>query len=488
MEFQISAVNKQYGDHGILENVNLTIFGGEIHGIVGYNGAGKSTMAKIMAGMIQKDSGKLLIDQVEMKEWDVHRAMRRGVFYVDSRTTLLPKLSVRENMLYGLNSVSHIWPFGIMRNRKWMERELDASIRRFGLECRPESSVGELSNSVREVLELLRAKMFHPRVLLIDELDSNVNHRCQEIIWQLVREMRDYGTAIMYISHQVNQVLEVSDRISVLMDAHIVETIRNDREHPESMFDMMFRMVKERPPKTIVAPQAKLIEFSHISNSRLKDFSMYVREGEIAGVMGLEKEGMASIESILFHQYHKGKVYYRESEVKIETPKDAVDSGIVFLNANVMEDYLFSGRTVMENMLPYMLRVKCRDLQKQREICQVYLDKLSIDVAPEDIIDHVSSGYQKKILIARNILAEGELYIFNNPTDNIDVVSKIDIYNIINELKRRGNGIILVSDDYHEIAGISDVIIVVKGGEIVRKYYNFSTDEKIMFSEEQKNA
>lgn len=483
MVFQILEVNKQYGDHAILENVNLEILGGEIHGIVGYNGAGKSTMAKIMAGIIQRDSGRIVFDHVEVKNWDIRRAMQTGVFYADSHSTFLPELTVLENMLYGLNNVKRGRLFGIVRNQKRMERELREMIDRFDLECGVNTCIGELSTSVKGVLELIRIKMFHPKVLLIDELDSNVNERYQNIMWYLIQEMRDSGTAVLYISHQVNQIIRVSDRISVLMDAHIVETIENDRERPESVFDMMFRVAKERPPKTNIMPQAKLIEFSHISNSKLRDFSMDVREGEIVGVLGLEKEGPASIESILFHPHHKGNVYYREKEIRVVTPKDAYTAGIVFLNTSVMENYLFQGRTVRENMLPYMIRVKCRDIQKQRELCQVYLDKLGIEASPEDLIEQVSSGHQKKILIARNILAEGELYILNNPTDNIDVISKIDIYNIINELKRRGCGIILVSNDYHEIAGISDVILVVQGGRVVRRYQNFVPDEKTVFGQ-----
>lgn len=482
MVFQVVGINKQYGDQPILQQVDFEITGGEIHGIVGYNGAGKSTMAKIMAGIIQKDEGKIIIDHIEIKKWDVRRAMQAGIFFVDSHSTLLPELTVLENMLFGLNKVRHGIFSAIVRNQKRILRELEAAIAAYGLDFGPDTRVQRLSVSEKNVLELLRVKLFQPRMVLIDELDSNVNESYRRIMMQMVREMKAAGVSIMYISHQVNQVIEASDRISVLMDAHIVETIVNDREHPESVFDMMFCMVNERPPKTNIAPQAKLIEFSQIRNSKLNDFSMYVREGEIVGVIGLEKEGPASMESILFDSYHKGKVYYREKEVRICEPKDALDAGIVFLNANAMDQYLFYGRTVVENMLPYMIRAKCRDRTKQYELCQVYLDKLAIEASPNDLIEHVSSGFQKKILIARNILSEGEVYILNNPTDNIDVISKIDIYNIINELKRRGSGIILVSNDYHEVAGISDVIIVVQGGRIVRKYQNYMTDEKMVFS------
>lgn len=486
MVFQISEVNKQYDENVILEQVSLDVRGGEIHGIVGYNGAGKSTMARIMAGMIQMDSGRIFLDRLEMKSWDIQKAMRAGIFYADCRSTLLPELSVLDNMLFGLNNIKGGRLFGIMRNQKKIERQLVSAIHEFGLECTPESKVSELSTSLKGVLELLRISLFQPKILLIDELDSNVNEKYLRVMERIIDNLCSSGTGIMYISHQIDKVVRVSDRISVLMDAHVVETINKEEMHADSVFDMMFRIMAERPPKTIIPAQAKILEFQHVSNSKIQDFSMYVREGEIVGVLGLDKEGPASIEEILFHGVHHGKTLYREKEVRVLTPKDALDAGIVMLNTNEIEKYLFEGKTVLENMLPYAMRVQCRDKKRQREICKAYLDKLSIDANPEDMIEHISVGYQKKVLIARNILSEGELYIFNNPTDNIDVISKIDIYNIINELKRRGSGIVLVSNDYHEIAGISDIVIVVQNGRIVRKYQNYSLDEKVIFGFDEK--
>lgn len=485
MVFQISEVDKQYNGNVILEQVSLDIRGGEIHGVVGYNGAGKSTMAKIMAGLVQMDSGKIYLDHTEMKNWCIQKAIRSGIFYADCRSTLLPELSVTDNMLFGLNSVKGSHFFGIMRNQKRIERELAKAIREFGLECSEKSKVGDLSTSLKSVLELLRISLFHPKILLLDEVDSNVNKKYLCVMEKMINELKKSGTGILYISHQVDKVVNKSDRISVLMNAHIAETIHSKDTHKDSLFDMMFRIMEERPPKTIISPQAKLLDFQHISNSKLLDFSMEVREGEIVGVLGLDKEGPASIEEILFYNTHQGKTLYREKEIRILTPKDALNSSIIMLNTNEMDKYLFKGKSVLENMLPYTIRVQCRNKKRQREICKVYLDRLGIAADPESLIEHISVGYQKKVLLARCILSEGEVYIFNNPTDNIDVISKIDIYNIMNELKRRGSGIILVSNDYHEIAGISDVVVVVQHGKVIRRYQNYSLDEKIIFGFEE---
>ena len=212
MLFQVTGISKQYGEQLILENVSLDILGGEIHGIVGYNGAGKSTMARIMAGIIQRDSGKILFDHIEVKDWSVRKALRAGVFYVDTHSTLLPELSVLENMLYGLNNAKRSIFSLILRNQKWIERELNANIQQYGLECRAKSEVASLSTSENRVLELLRVKMFHPRVLLIDEVDSNVNERYQKIMWQIIQELRDGGTAVLYSRNQRFQDVHAPSR------------------------------------------------------------------------------------------------------------------------------------------------------------------------------------------------------------------------------------------------------------------------------------
>lgn len=487
MPYEIKNLNKRYDDNVVLQDVSLCLEEKKIHGLVGYNGSGKSTLGKILAGVIQKDSGQLILDKHEIRRWDVKEAIQSGIFLADYHSTMIPELTVIENMLYGLNCRKDNSFLKIVFNQRWIERQLEKEILQYGLNCKKNIQVSQLSNSLKYVLELLRIKMFHPKYLIVDEVDANVNEFYKGIIAQILMDLKDSGTGILYITHQIERLIKMSDKISVLQDAHIINTVLREELQNGEIMDLFFSIATEHPPKTIIKPQQKILEFSHISNSKIKDFSMYVREGEIIGILGLEKEGPASIESIFFHEAHthgdkhKGKTYLRENEVKIKTPQDALNAGVLLLDTNEIDKFLFADKPVYENMIPYSLKIKCRNRDKQKEICQAYLKKLSISAKPEDKIENISTGHQKKILIARNILSDGEVYILNNPTDNVDTISKIDIYNIINELKSRGNGIVLVSNDYHEIAGISDVVIVVQNGRIVRKYNNYSLNEKDMF-------
>lgn len=482
MVFKIAEICKQYGDNVVLDNITLNLVGGRIHGILGYNGAGKSTLAKIIGGVLQMDSGHMWLDNTECVNWDVRKAMQQGVFLVDYHSTLLSELTVRENMLYGLNSIKKPKPLGVIWNEKRMLKKLQEELDHYDIQCRMDWQVSQISTSMRNILELLRVKLFSPKVVVVDEIDVNVNEDCRDKIREIIRDMANDGAAVLYISHQIQRVMDISDDISAILDAHLVETIEVSKMRPENVIDMLFRITNEHPPKTIVKPQAKILEMRDISNNIIRNFSLYVREGEIVGVVGLEKEGPASFGDLLFtdhfHPKRSGTIYFREKELNLVTPQDAMKAGIIFLDSNVIDQYLFPGKTVRENMLPFAIRVKCRDTAEQTRICESYLKKLSIKAKPEDKIETLSTGYQKKVLIARNILSEGEVFIFASPTDNIDTVSKIDIYNIMNELKMRGRGIILISNDYHEVAGICDVIVVVEEGEIVRKFQNYTMHEK----------
>lgn len=491
MPYQVKNLCKQYGGNVVLEDVSLALEAGKIHGLIGYNGVGKSTLSKIMGGVLQREGGELVLDGQRIDSWDVRRAALSGVFLVDSHSTMLPKQTIFENMLYGLNSLNRKGVLPVVSRRGWIRQRLKHEIQKYELNCEESMQVSQISYSLKCVLELLRIKIFSPRYLIVDETDANVNDYYKNIIGRIFKDLCEAGTGILYITHNIEHLVELSDQISILQEARIVDTISRDMVHKAGVMELFYNMASEHPPRTIIKPQEKILEFSHISNGKLKDFSMYVHEGEIVGILGLEKEGAASMEAIFFHdgytrrnRIHEGKTFLHEKEIRIRTPQDAIEAGLLLLDANEIDKFLFPGRTVYENMIPYTFMIKCHDQDRQREICAKYLRRLSIAAKPDDKIEHISTGYQKKVLIARNILAEGEVYVFNNPTDNVDVVSKVDIYNIINELKRRGNGIILASNDYQEITGISDIIIIVRGGRIIKKYKNISQDRREVLPEQ----
>lgn len=476
MIFTIAGISKRYIDNIVLENVSAEIAGGKIYGLIGYNGGGKSTLAKIICGVIESDEGKLFLDGKDCTNWTIKEAMREGVFLVDHYSTMISDLSVEENILLGINFIKRNPLFGTFASRIEFKKKYKKLFKHYGINCDVNLLVAKLPRAMQNIIELIRVQICSPRLVVIDEIDTNIDRKSQKIIDRIIADMALAGIAVIYISHNLDHVLNIADVVEIIVETQLVDTMETSSVDAESIIDTLVRISKEKPPRIIIEPQAVILEMKHIHNNMIEDFSLEVREGEIVGIIGLDREGEASFSKLLFSD--KGKKLFRENEVRITTPQEAADKGVIFLDSNIMQNYIFPDSSITENMIPYRLRTKHLSDELKEGLCKRYLNKLSIYAEPGDKIEQLSTGHQKKVLIVKNILSEGEVYIFDRLTDNIDVVSKVDIFNIINELKRKGKGIILISNDYNEIVGISDVVYIVKGGKTSPKMYNNKRNEK----------
>lgn len=470
MIFTMADVSKRYNDNVVLEHVSMKIEGKKVYGLTGDNGGGKSTIAKIVCGMVTPDEGSLSIDQKVCTNWSIKEAMREGVFLVAHETTILPYLSVEENILLGINFVKRNPLLGTFWHRMLYKKKYKELLKRYGITLDTSVSSIRLSRSMQNIMELIRIQICNPKLVVIDEVDTNMNVESQRILDKIIDDLVDAGAAVIYISHHLESIIKRSDVIGILVENQVIDMMDANEVNADGIMDTLLRISKEKPPKILLRPQDMIFEMKHVHNAIIEDFSIEVREGEIIGILGLDKEGDASFTNILFQS--KGTKYFRGNEVKITTPKEAADSGLILLDANVIQNYMFMDSSIRENMLPYSILKRHLSEELLNKMCRRYLKKLAIEADPEDKIEELSTGQQKKVLIAKSILSEGEIYVFDRLTDNIDVISKIDIYNIINELKRNGKGVVLISNDYNEIFGISDLVYRVKEGKIIQKTNN----------------
>jgi len=476
MIFTIAGISKRYFDNAVLENVSAEIEGGKVYGLVGYNGGGKSTLAKIVCGVIEPDEGHLLMNGKDFTNWDVRTAMKEGVFLVDHDGTMLPHLSVEENLLLGINFVKRNPFFGTFAHRIKFKKRYKALLKRYGIKFDTGVMGVRLPHSLKCIMELIRVQVCNPKLVVIDEIDTNVDEASLRIIDRIIKDMTDEGVGIIYISHDLERIMKISDVVSIIVETQLISTMDTSSVDAEGVVDTLMRISREKPPRIQVEPQTRILELKHMNNQLIKDLSVEVREGEIVGIIGLNKEGDDSFSNILFNS--SGKKIFRDREVRITTPQEAIDTGIVLLDSNLMRNYIFSDSSISDNMIPYKIRARHLSDELQEEMCRRYLTKLAINAEPDDKIEMLSTGHQKKVLIVKSILSEGEVYVFDRLTDNIDVVSKVDIYNIMNELKRKGKGLVLISNDYNEIAGICDTVYVVKEGKVAHKIHNNKRGEK----------
>lgn len=471
---ELKNITMGYGDNLVLDNASIALYGGMIHCLLGYNSLEKSTMAKIISGECRASSGELYFENAMEPMWDTGIAVSRGIAMINGRSSLFPFGTVYENVEYSLMRGSKA-PLALLRNRSRLRRELREFTRRYGISCSYGTPFLELSNGDRVLLELLRVRLMDVKVLLLDEIDVMLGSRHKKIIRELIRDFKDNGIAILYISHKMDMVRQMADQVSVLQYGSVQKFAQRETFAESELADMMFSSSQGRPPRTHITAGEELLYLSRKGEKG----SLVLHEGEIVGILNQRGNGKGDLCSLLSGIKHgEALLRLRGRRVRKICAEDALKNGLVVLSSTVMQRLLFPGYTVEKNMLPYSLRRRVRNKQRRIEICQRYINILNIKATPTAIFDTLSMGSQRKVFIARCILSKGDIFIFDNPTDSIDSVSKVDIYNIINQMKNFGKGILFLSDDPCELSGISDRIVIMKNNHFVTQYETLSYDQK----------
>ncbi|MEM1483735.1 ATP-binding cassette domain-containing protein [Oscillospiraceae bacterium PP1C4] len=488
---EIRNVGKRYSDAIVLDDASIKLEQGSAYCVIGYNGSGKSTLAKIISGECAIDSGSVLFDGMEYDHWNTRLAVSLGVVMISEYSSLFPSETVYENMQHSLISVGKNKPLTLLTQRKRLLREIDEFTKHYGISCAAHDLVREMNNGDRVLLEFLRAKLLGVRVLAVDEIDVALGNYHKETIKRILKDFKRDGVSILYISHKLDMVLTIADSISLIQYGKLVEIQRKDGFEENEIIEIMFRTSMERAPKLYKKRGEEIFTIHRkLPNS---DFSLELYEGEIVGIVGMGHNDSMEFHDLLFGSRPKDMtVSVGNRRIKKLDPQKTLENGIVFMSAEFMHLSTFASYSVCQNMLPFNVVKKEHSKERRNQICQRYINILNIKATPSALIDTLSLGHQRKVFIARSILSKGEVFIFDNPTDSIDSVSKIDIYNIINELKTQGKGIIIISNDLQEIMGISDRIITMQGHHITGRFENNGISGKKLMNylrqEETRNA
>ncbi len=468
---ELKGIRKRYGDNLVLDSIDLKFVRRQVYCIVGYNGYGKSTIAKIACGEQPFDSGTIVFEGKEYGKWTTEQAVSLGVVLISESSGLFPSQTVYQNMQYSLIRREGYCQFFLGAQKKEIVREINAFAGKYHLDFTPKTQISDLAYPDKMMAELLRAKLLHAKVLILDEIDVAMDRKYREILKDVLAEMKRSGTSILYISHKLDMVMALADVVGIIQNYRLTEVGKKDIGKAEDILNILLNSSAERVPKLNKRHGVELMSARYLERGR--PCSVHLYEGEILGITGAGENDSSLIYELMFHRGESDVEIFIGGRISKDLkPQNALQNGIVFVSSEFMEHTVFRERSVCYNMLPYNVTKKVRSEKKQLELCQRYVNALGIKGKPEDMIETLSLGNQRKVFIAKSFLSCGDIYVFENPTDSIDGISKIDIYNIINELKIQGKGIMVISNDLKEIMGISDRIVIVQDKRVLGEFEN----------------
>ena len=466
-------ISKRFGATQALDNVSIELIKGEVHAFAGENGAGKSTLGKIISGLYTPDSGELFLDNQLITKWGTAKAQKSGVVLIAQELSLVPKLSVAENVFLGVESHR----LGVLSgNTKDRFNELEA-ITNFGIN--PNAQVDSLRLADRQKVEILRALAREARVIIMDEPTSSLTSDEVEKFHAAIRVLTAQGRTIIYITHFLESLLETSDRVTILRDGRLVKTSETRNETKNSLVESMLgrsidATFPARSPKPVssIAPRLQVHELC--GKNGTKNVSFEIGAGEIVGLAGLVGSGRSEIARLIFgaDPISSGQVILNGVEITKFSPSRSVKNGIVLIPEDRRSQGLVLVRSVKENVvLPHLnlvSNVGVVNPLKETETVKRFVQK--VKVTPPKIKSPVmdfSGGNQQKVLLAKWIMGNPTVIIFDEPTRGVDIGAKVHIYETITKLAQDGAAILLISSEHEEVMALCHRVYLVRDGGLI---------------------
>jgi ABC-type sugar transport system ATPase subunit len=482
---QMEGIRKSYDGTQALKGVDFSAEAGEVHAIVGENGAGKSTLIKVLAGAVQPDEGKFILDGKSVEPRSPHYAFSLGIRTVYQEFSLVPHLTVTENILMGRMPTGRFKWWVDWQQAHHRAEEILQYIGFTGVDLRAPTS--RLSVSHQQMVEIAKAVAEKPRILILDEPSAVLSQEELTRLFSLIKRLKEESTLILYISHRLDEVFEIADRITVLKDGETVGTVLPQEINQTQLIKMMVgRPLEAIYPHRETQPGGEILAVKNLSRvDAFKGVSFSVARGEILGMFGLVGSGRTDLARCLFGADlpTSGQIYIEGKEVRLKSPHDAVGESIVLLTEDRKRDGLVMSCSMRDNVglatMDQVSRWIFLNHQEQKSRVQAKVQEMSIRPAQiSKLVRELSGGNQQKVVLAKWLLSQAKLLILDEPTRGVDVATKVEIYHLIGGLADEGVGIILISSELPEILGMSDRILVMREGRVAREF------EKIQASEE----
>lgn len=485
MKIEMKDIYKSFGKNDVLKGVDFTLNDGEIHALVGENGAGKSTLMNILSGVLSKDKGEILIDGKEVDISDTNVAKKYGISFIHQELSDWPELTVMDNIFMN-NEIKN----GIFLDKAKMRKKCIELLERFDLDINPKTKVSELSVGQRQMMEIAKANLNKVNVLILDEPTSALTNNEIDKLFKLIKRLRDKNVSMIYISHRMEEIFSLTNKITVMRDGKSVSVMdTNKTDEREVVSYMVGRDIGDFYPEMDAEISDVKIELKNFNREGFfKDINIKAKKGEVLGISGLMGAGRTEIMRSVFGLDPKdsGEVFIDGKKIEIKNPADAIKNKIGFVTENRQEEGLILDESIRENIsllnFDKFSKNSFIDKAKEKNLSDNLVNSFKVKTqSSESKISDLSGGNQQKVVFAKWYAIGPEILILDEPTKGVDVGAKREIYDLIKDLTNKGVSIILISSDLPELISLSNRIYVIHEGKIQGELLKKdASQEKIM--------
>jgi ribose transport system ATP-binding protein len=485
---ELRGITKRFPGVVALNGVGLDVRAGEVHALLGENGAGKSTLIKTISGVYHADAGEMLIDGRPVSIRNPHDAQARGISTIYQEFTLAPDMTVAENIFLGREPL-RLRPLQIV-DRKELIRRTREVLASLDLRIDPEATVKHLGVAQQQMVEIAKALSLDARLIIMDEPTATLTSHEIDRLFEAIVRLKQRGVAVVYVSHRLDEVKAVCDRATILRDGAYVATVPVASTTVDEMIRLMVgRDLKDKFPKIACEPREEMLRVEQLTRKGvLHGVSFSVRRGEIVGIAGLVGSKRTETARAIFgvDPIDSGRIFLRGKPVKVRTPADAIANRVALVPEDRKRHGIFASLSVRENVVLSALHQFSRkgilNLRREKQRAQEFVSSLRVATPNlEKRVLDLSGGNQQKVVIAKWLNTDAEVFLFDEPTRGIDVGGKIEVYRLMGELISRGAAIVMISSELPEILGLSDRILVMREGRICGEFDRAeATEEKIL--------
>ncbi len=481
---QMKDIIKEFPGVKALDGVNLELYEGKVMGLMGENGAGKSTLMKILSGVYKKNGGEIYYKGNLEDIKGPKDAQEKGIAIIHQELNLIHDLTIGENIFLGRE------PKGAFGKINWNKlfKDADELLEKLNITTSSKELVGNLSIGKQQMVEIAKALSLNAKIIIMDEPTDALTDKESESLFNVINELKNEGKSIVYISHRLKEIFEICDYITVLRDGKYVGQENVSDIDEDMMIEMMVgRKLTDQFPKQDVDIKDVVLEVKNLSNQYIHDISFNVASGEIVGIAGLMGAGRTELAKTIYGYFKKesGEIYVDGKKIENKSSKDGLKNGIAYVSEDRKGDGLILGLSVKENMSISSLNNMSSGISinksKELEVVKNYIQKMNIKTPSENqIIKNLSGGNQQKVAIGKALMTNPKLLILDEPTRGVDVGAKKEIYDLINEFKKEGKAVIMISSEMPEILGMSDRILVLSEGKLTGEFNREEASQEII--------